>query len=52
MSYLGVKLMYYYNHGRIPISQDDEAADIISMPEVIDTGTIVINKENAAYFYH
>ncbi|MGM0365559.1 MAG: substrate-binding domain-containing protein [Actinomycetota bacterium] len=52
MSYLGVKLMYYYNHGRIPISQDDETANIIAMPEVIDTGTIVINKDNAAYFYH
>ena len=52
MSYLGVKLMYYYNHGRIPITQDDDAAGIISMPGTVDTGTIVINAENAAYFYH
>jgi len=52
MSYLGVKLMYYYNHGRIPITQDDAAANIIAMPASIDTGTIVINKDNAAYFYH
>ena len=52
MSYLGVKLMYYYNHARIPITLDDEAADVISMPKSIDTGTIIINKDNAKYFYH
>jgi len=52
MSYLGVKLMYYYNHGRIPITQDDKAANIIAMPEVVDTGTIVIYQDNAKYFYH
>ena len=52
MSYLGVKLMYYYNHARIPITLDDEAANIISMPATVDTGTIIINKDNAKYFYH
>jgi ribose transport system substrate-binding protein len=52
MSYLGVKLMYYYNHARIPITLDDKAADIISMPSTVDTGTIIINKDNAKYFYH
>ena len=52
MSYLGVKLMYYYNHARIPITLDDEAANIISMPASVDTGTIIINKDNAKYFYH
>jgi len=52
MSYLGVKLMYYYNHGKVPITQDDKAANIISLPSSIDTGTIIINKENAALFYH
>jgi ABC-type sugar transport system substrate-binding protein len=52
MSYLGVKLMYYYNHGRIPITQDDETANIISMPATVDTGVIIIDKNNAKYFYH
>jgi ribose transport system substrate-binding protein len=52
MSYLGVKLMYYYNHARIPITLDDAAANIISMPATVDTGTIIINKDNAKYFYH
>ncbi len=52
MSYLGVKLMYYYNHARIPITLDDAAANIISMPATVDTGTIIIDKDNAKYFYH
>ncbi len=52
MSYLGVKLMYYYNHGKVPITNDDVAANIVAMPSSIDTGTIVINKDNAKYFYH
>ncbi|MGQ9616458.1 MAG: substrate-binding domain-containing protein [Spirochaetota bacterium] len=52
MSYLGVKLMYYYNHGRIPITRDDKAANIISMPATVDTGVIIIDKNNARYFYH
>jgi ribose transport system substrate-binding protein len=52
MSYLGTKLLYYYNHGRIPITLDDEAAGILPVPANIDTGTVFITKENAKYFYH
>ena len=52
MSYLGVKLLYYYNHAPVPITQDDKAANIISLPGYIDTGTIAITKDNAKYFYH
>ena len=52
MSYLGVKLMYYYNHARVPITQNDEKAGIVSMPLTIDTGTIIIDKGNAKFFYH
>lgn len=52
MSYLGTKLMYLYNHAPLPIVADNKAAGIIPMPESVDTGTIVINKDNAKYFYH
>jgi len=52
MSYLGVKLMYYYNHARVPITQNDKQAGIVSMPLTIDTGTIIIEKSNAKFFYH
>jgi ribose transport system substrate-binding protein len=52
MSYLGAKLLYLYNHAPLPIVADNKAAGIIPMPESVDTGTIVINKDNAKYFYH
>lgn len=52
MSYLGTKFMYYMNHAPVPVVADMKAAGITSMPESVDTGTIVINKDNAKYFYH
>ena len=52
MSYLGTKFMYLMNHGPVPVVADNAAAGISPMPESVDTGTIVINKDNAKFFYH
>lgn len=52
MSYLGTKFMYYMNHAPVPVVADMKAAGITPMPESVDTGTIVITKENAPFFYH
>jgi ribose transport system substrate-binding protein len=52
MSYLGTKFMYLMNHGPVPVVADNTAAGISPMPESVDTGTIVINKDNAKFFYH
>ncbi|HEX7975972.1 MAG TPA: substrate-binding domain-containing protein [Anaerolineales bacterium] len=52
MSYLGTKLLYYYNHAPVPVVPDNKAAGIIPLPESVDTGTIIITKDNAAFFYH
>jgi ribose transport system substrate-binding protein len=52
MSYLGVKLLYYYNHAPVPVVPDNVAANIIPLPESVDTGTIIITKDNAKFFYH
>jgi ribose transport system substrate-binding protein len=52
MSYLGTKLLYYYNHAPVPVVPDNKAAGIIPLPESIDTGTIMITKDNASFFYH
>ena len=52
MSYLGTKLMYYLNHAPVPVVPDNKAAGIVPMPELVDTGTIVIDKNNAKFFYH
>jgi ribose transport system substrate-binding protein len=52
MSYLGTKLLYYYNHAPVPVVPDNVAAGIIPLPESVDTGTIIITKDNANFFYH
>jgi ribose transport system substrate-binding protein len=52
MSYLGTKLLYYYNHAPVPIVANNVEAGIMPLPESVDTGTIVINKDNAHFFYH
>ena len=52
MTYLGTKLLYYLNHAPVPIVPDNVAAGIIPMPEAVDTGVIVIDKDNAGFFYH
>jgi ribose transport system substrate-binding protein len=52
MSYLGTKLLYYYNHAPVPVVPDNEAAGIIPLPESVDTGTIIITQDNAHFFYH
>jgi ribose transport system substrate-binding protein len=51
MSYLGTKLLYYYNHAPVPVVPDNDAAGIIPLPESVDTGTIIITKDNAKFFY-
>ena len=52
MSYLGTKFMYYMNHAPVPVVADMKATRHPSMPESVDTGTIVIDKDNPAFFYH
>jgi ribose transport system substrate-binding protein len=52
MSYLGTKILYYLNHAPVPIVPDNAAAGIVPVPESVDTGTIVITKDNANFFYH
>jgi len=52
MSYLGTKFLYYYNHAPVPVVPDNKTAGIIPLPESVDTGTIIITKDNANFFYH
>ena len=34
------------------IRDSNKAAGIVPLPESVDTGTIVIDKDNAKFFYH
>ena len=46
MSYYGVKFLYDYNHRRVGINEES----ISSMPVNVDTGVIIVTKENLNQF--
>ena len=52
MTYYGTILMDGLKYNPVPIVADNKAAGILPMPEAVDTGVVVINKDNAQYFYH
>ena len=52
MTFDGTVLMDGLKYNPVPIVTDNKAANIIPMPESVDTGVVVINKDNAKMFYH
>ena len=52
MTFFGTMLMHGLQNNPVPIVKDNEAANVLPMPEAVDTGVVVINKDNAKYFYH
>jgi ribose/xylose/arabinose/galactoside ABC-type transport system permease subunit/ABC-type sugar transport system substrate-binding protein len=50
MAYLGVQLLYDLNHNNIQIVNDWKEAKVVPLPRNIDTGTIVIDKNNVRAF--
>lgn len=49
--YIGLKMLYLYNHTTVAASDNDEAAGVTILPPFIDVGTFVIKKDTAKYFY-
>lgn len=49
-TYFGLLALYQYNHYDVPITADNEAANIVWLPTNIDVGTFVVDKDNADYF--
>ena len=50
MAYLGVQLLYDLNHNNMQIVNNWKEAKVIPLPRNIDTGTIVIDKNNVRAF--
>jgi ribose transport system substrate-binding protein len=55
MSYFGLKLLYDYNHGRIELVKGwdvlaAQKADINTLPNRVDTGIMVVTKDNYKFF--
>jgi len=51
-TYVGLLLLYQYNHFNVPITADNAKNNVNWLPSNVDVGTIVVNKDNADAFFH
>lgn len=48
--YYATKFLYDYNHNNLKLVSDSKAAGISPLPSFVDTGAIIITKENVSFF--
>lgn len=48
--YYATKLLFDFNHTKLLLSNNDEAAGIIGVPSYVDLGAMAITKDNVEYF--
>ncbi len=51
-TYMGLLLLYQYNHYDVPITANNKANHVVWLPSNVDVGTIVVNKSNVDAFFH
>jgi ribose transport system substrate-binding protein len=51
-TYMGLLLLYQYNNYDVPITEDNQANNVVWLPENVDVGTVVVNKDNVDAFFH
>jgi ribose transport system substrate-binding protein len=51
-TYMGLLLLYQYNHFDVPITEDNQANNVIWLPSNVDVGTIVVDQANVDAFFH
>lgn len=49
-TYIGLLLLYQYNHFDLPITDDNKANNVVWLPSNVDVGTIVVNQANVDAF--
>jgi ribose transport system substrate-binding protein len=50
MPYYAVQILYNLNNSKVSISSDNKAAGVKGIPTTVDTGVIIVDKNNAKYF--
>lgn len=50
MPYYAVQILMNFNHSKVEITTDDVAAGLNGIPKNIDTGSVMMTKENVEYF--
>lgn len=52
MTYTALQMLYNIRNNQVKLVDDWKKANIVPLPPLVDTGSFVINKENAHQFYH
>lgn len=50
MPYYAVQILYNINNSKVEITSDNKAAGVKGIPTMVDTGVIIVDKDNAKYF--
>ncbi|MCL2164994.1 MAG: substrate-binding domain-containing protein [Oscillospiraceae bacterium] len=50
MPYYGIQILFNLNNSDVAITSNNEAAGVAGIPNMIDTGAIIVDKSNAQYF--
>jgi ribose transport system substrate-binding protein len=50
MPYYAVQILYNLSNSKVEITTDNKAANVKGIPVAVDTGVIIVDKDNAKYF--
>lgn len=50
MPYYAVQILYNLSNSKVDITSDNKSAGVKGIPAVVDTGVIIVDKDNAKYF--
>jgi ribose transport system substrate-binding protein len=50
MPFYAVQILYNLNNHPVPVTTDNAKAGITGVPEVVDTGVVIVDKDNYQYF--
>ncbi len=50
MPYYAVQILYNLNNSNVQITKDNAKANVLGIPANVDTGVIIVDKDNNQYF--
>jgi len=50
MPYYGIQILYNLRNSNVAITSDNDKAGVAGIPNMIDTGAIIVDQSNAQFF--
>jgi ribose transport system substrate-binding protein len=50
MPYYATQILYNLNNSKVQITTDNASAGVLGIPSAVDTGVVIVDKENAKFF--